>query len=266
MILKGVGMRNKNDNLEVTRLQNIPRHSLTTRNLETRIYQLNIGSFDHDEGELNAIINRLEASNENDSIIISISSSGGYVHELNLLENIINTRFYGRITTILNSFGYSCGALMFLIGDERIIYENSSLMFHDASMGIFGKHSDIKSQINFNGEYFDYYLKTKLRPFLNTEEIDRLFRGEEFWLNALEMCKKNIATHVNFFGADFPAETYIKYRTDKKFALSFLEGLKNTNEVPPRDLERINYELNELKTCGVDKKEKPKKQRKKLKS
>lgn len=223
------------------------RHSLYKKSFNYTNYTLNINSFDHEEGELENIFADLNGANEGDSIQIFIASMGGFVDELNRFTNIIRTKFYGNVTTVLNPFGYSCGAMLFLIGNSRVIYENSSIMFHSVSFGVSGKHSDVKTQFDFSNKYWNEYMKSLLNPYLTKKEIELLIDGVEFWFDAYEMCKRGIATHINVFGLSMKADAYCEYIDNLDYRIEFLEYIIKEGDLDSIDLQRAEIELEQAK-------------------
>lgn len=223
------------------------RHSLYKKSFNYTNYTLNINSFDHEEGELENIFADLNDANEGDSIQIFIASVGGFADELNRFTNIIRTKFYGNVTTVLNPFGYSCGAMLFLIGNSRVIYENSSIMFHSVSFGVSGKHSDVKTQFDFSNKYWNEYMKSLLNPYLTKKEIELLIDGVEFWFDAYEMCKRGIATHINVFGLSMKADAYCEYIDNLDYRIEFLEYIIKEGDLDSIDLQRAEIELEQAK-------------------
>lgn len=223
------------------------RHSLYKKSFNYTNYTLNINSFDHEEGELENIFADLNDANEGDSIQIFIASVGGFADELNRFTNIIRTKFYGNVTTVLNPFGYSCGAMLFLIGNSRVIYENSSIMFHSVSFDVSGKHSDVKTQFDFSNKYWNEYMKSLLNPYLTKKEIELLIDGVEFWFDAYEMCKRGIATHINVFGLSMKADAYCEYIDNLDYRIEFLEYIIKEGDLDSIDLQRAEIELEQAK-------------------
>ncbi|CBJ93961.1 Probable phage ClpP protease [Campylobacter phage CP220] len=223
------------------------RHSLYKKSFNYTNYTLNINSFDHEEGELENIFASLNDAAEGDSIQIFIASVGGFADELNRFTNIIRTKFYGNVTTVLNPFGYSCGAMLFLIGNSRVIYENSSIMFHSVSFGVSGKHSDVKTQFDFSNKYWNEYMKSLLNPYLTKKEIELLIDGVEFWFDAYEMCKRGIATHINVFGLSMKASDYCEYIDNLDYRIAFLEYIIKEGDLDSIDLQRAEIELEQAK-------------------
>lgn len=225
-------------------------HSLNIKEklIVSRLFKLDIGDFDHQPNELSEIFSILSDANENDVLEVNISSYGGFAEELQKFLNLFQRRFYKRVYTILNPHGYSSGALLFLAGDTRIIYENSNIMFHDISMGVHGKHSDIKTQAKFNETYYDNFIKNNLKYFFTEAELNRILEGQEVWLDAKSMLEREIATDIMIFGNDMTAKEYLNYCNNKKDRLRvLLELSENIDELCDIDRRRVEYELEALR-------------------
>jgi hypothetical protein len=100
-------------------------------------------------------------------------------------------------------------AIMFCIGDRRIIYVNSSLMFHNFSDGIGGKGHEMKDRLKHTIKNITAFFRGHIIG-LSEKEIQEMLNGKEFWFGAKELCERGIATHVNVNGIMIPAKRYLK--------------------------------------------------------
>jgi len=179
-----------------------------------------IGEFSEMNNGLHKMFHELrQADNEKDKIELRISSHGGFVTEGAQFYNLIREVFKDRCTTYLDAHGYSMGALLFCIGDaERVIYETSSLMFHDYSSGAIGKANEIISSIQFSAKHIRaFFKKVIVTPgFLSEEEFQQMTEGKDYWMDSIELCKRKIATHVIVDGEKVTAEEYLDICAGKK--------------------------------------------------
>ena len=160
-----------------------------------KMYKLFIGPFQEDSKGLHKIFNELQKAGFNDVLEIHISSQGGYIHELIQFYSVINAAFGENIVTYLD-YGYSSGAMMFLFGKKRIVYEYSDFLLHSYSSGFFGKRNEVLSQLEHTDKRIQKFMKKMLKPYLSKKEIKRLSKGEDFWMDSHEMLKRGIATHI----------------------------------------------------------------------
>jgi len=196
---------NKSENL----YRVIPKH---------KRYRIYIGKFFEHKKGLHAVFDELKRAKEVDYLELIINSPGGSVNEGMLFYNMIQEKFYGRVATFLDNRGYSMGALLFCMGDKRVIYPYSDLMFHTYSHGVAGKGDEVKTRVKHNAkilERFFYDLIVK-KGFLGEDEYRKMIIGKDYWMDAKELCKRGIATHVIVAGKEITAKEYLKYLKEKK--------------------------------------------------
>jgi ATP-dependent protease ClpP protease subunit len=181
---------------------------------EHKKYTLYIEQFGHNKNQLHRIMHELRQADENDILELRIDSPGGYVTEGIMIYNTMREIFNGRTITYLDSAGYSMGAIIFSLGDERVAYDDSSLMYHNYSTGYMGKGGEIKSYIDFEDKHFTEFFINKVvnKGFMTEEEYNRMKDGHDFWLDSMELARRGIATHVIVDGYRLDAEAYIKFK------------------------------------------------------
>ncbi len=189
--------------------QIIPKH---------KIYRVYIGKFFETKKGLHAVFNQLREAKEHDYLELYINSGGGLILEGQQFYNIIQERFYGRVRTFLDNFGYSMGALLFCMGNERIIYPYSDFMFHNYSGGVFGKGGEIKAKVIHADKKIKQFFKEIIlkQGFLSKKEFKQMLLGKDFWMDAKELCKRGIATHVICEGKKITAKEYLEYLKKQK--------------------------------------------------
>lgn len=181
-------------------------------------YTLYIEAFGHQNNQLHKILNELRKGVEHDILEIRIDSPGGYVSEGITLYNAMRELFNGRSVTYLDSTGFSMGAMLFSLGDQRIAYEDSSLMYHNYSSGYYGKGQELKSYVDFEDKHFDDFFSKKIvsQGFLTQEEYAQMKIGKDFWFDSYEMAKRGICTHVVVGGFNLDTEAFLEYYTQDK--------------------------------------------------
>jgi hypothetical protein len=106
-------------------------------------------------------------------------------------------------------YGYSMGAIMFLNIEERICYENSTLMQHNYSMGGYGKGGELKDKMEYTDRQHTQWRKL-LIGFITEEEYREMELGKDLYFSALDMAKRGMVTKVNTKIGTVTAEEYIK--------------------------------------------------------
>lgn len=175
-------------------------------------YRMFIDAFGETERGLHEIFNTLWSAGDSDTLELRINSWGGFVKEGQNFFNVIRNKFNGRTTTILDSAGYSMGALLFCCGDTRIVMEQSDLMFHDYSGAAWGKGQEIESQVEHTKKHIRKFFKEVIigNNFLTQKEFEDMLIGKDFWMDVQEMCQRGIATHVMVKGNMVEAREYLK--------------------------------------------------------
>ena len=170
-------------------------------------FKLFFGDFMEPATGTHKIINELQKNEAHDFLEIFISSYGGEYNELVEFYNTINTN-YGYVTTFLN-YGYSAGALAFLFGTERIVYEHSEFMIHSYSTGVGGKREDLLNHVNFQDKQILTFFDKMLKPYFTKKEIKKINKGKDFWVNSKEMLERGIATGIIVEGVYMSREDYL---------------------------------------------------------
>ena len=171
-------------------------------------YSLYLSEFAENSTEFAMLLNELRNAKEEDIIKLFINSPGGHVSEGRALINTLQGN-NADLHTELISQGHSMGALLFCIGSRRVIYENSSIMFHNYSGGMAGKGHEIEQWARHLSKNLNSFFKSIIIG-LTDEEIQELIEGKDFWFGAKEMCQREIATHVIIDGIVVTATEYLK--------------------------------------------------------
>jgi ATP-dependent protease ClpP protease subunit len=158
------------------------------------VYKLYIGNFESHQSENFKIFNKLREASPDDLVEIYISSDGGSFYEILDFYNCIKPKF-SNIITFLNR-GYSAGSLMFLIGEERVVYEHSDFMVHSYSSVMSGKRQDMLDQTLHQDKMITNFFNKMYKPYFTKKELKKINKGQDFWLNSDEMLKRGIATGI----------------------------------------------------------------------
>ena len=177
-----------------------------------KIYTIYIERFKELKRGLHSVMNELRSAGREDRLHIRINSGGGFVNEGIQFYNLMNELFHQRTTTYLDNHGYSMGALLFCMGDKRVIYPYSDLMFHNYSSGVGGKGGEIISRVKHTDRHIkDFFRKIIVEQgFLTDKEFESMSIGQDFWMSSRELCERKIATHVIYEGKEIKAKKYLK--------------------------------------------------------
>ena len=177
-----------------------------------RIYRLYIERFFELKKGLHKVFNQLRQAGNNDYIELRISSGGGIIYEGQQFYNLLQEKFYKRSIAYLDNRGYSMGALLFSMATKRVIYPHSDFMFHNYSGGAMGKGHELKARIKHISKTTKKFFKEIIvdKKFLTKKEFKQMLNGQDFWMDAKELCQREIATHVIVNGQEITAKKYLK--------------------------------------------------------
>lgn len=203
---------NKNGTLELPTLQDMGQKErlFTKASKVIKTHTLYLDDSIKADTDINGLINTLRSAGKEDKLVVRICSPGGAVHVANRFKTIMKSDFHGRTTTILDPYGASACADLFLDGDVRIIYPYSYIMFHNFSAGAWGKGREILSRVGFYNNFFSKLMQRDYGPYFTKDEIEDLFKGADFYFDAEEMCRRGIATKVDVNGTLIDAKKYLK--------------------------------------------------------
>ena len=99
---------------------------------------------------------------------------------------------------IFMNYGYSAGAITFMLGNKRVVYKDSEAMFHFTSITKqTGKSSDFYHWLEHHIKNTSNFYRRILKDHFSKEELNLMIdNGKEYWLNSEDMLKRDIATHI----------------------------------------------------------------------
>ncbi len=177
-----------------------------------KIYRLFLEDFVPGEGgQIHRVFNELLNAAPDATLEIRMSSNGGSVDEGSRMLSVMANHFPERTVGVLETKGYSMGATLFSYCDKRIIYPLSRVMYHNYSSFLMGKGGELNDRLDHTEDIMETFFRPILeKGFLTDDEYERMKDGKDIWLNATEMCKRGIATHVMFGGQLITAEDFLK--------------------------------------------------------
>jgi len=142
-----------------------------------------------DAGEYAEMIHRIRTSTENDVIEIHLNTPGGDLDTgVQLINAIKSSAAY--VITVIDSRAHSLGTLLFLSGDEQLVHDNCTMMFHNFSSGTYGKGNEQQAELDTIIKWFNKLIRKVCHPFLDSEEIGRILKGEDIWMDTDEIRRR----------------------------------------------------------------------------
>lgn len=131
----------------------------------------------------------LRTASEVDIIYLHLNTPGGnFDTGLQIINNIGTSP--ARVITVLEARAYSMGALIFLSGDELIVHDTCQLMFHNYSSALIGKGNEQQAQVLAISKWFEKVMRHVCKPFLMDDEVERILRGEDIWMDSDEIHRR----------------------------------------------------------------------------
>lgn len=188
-----------------------PPHALFSTKTTSHQHRLFLDDIIHEGCAFHDILNTLHSAGEDDTLETRINSSGGYVRYGQQLINVMQDNFTGRSRTVLEAEANSMSALIFMAGDERVIYPHSILMVHDTSIYLAGKSSESIKQLEVYQPIAVQYFADIMGDTMTQEEVAQVYEGVDFWMDAKNMCERGMATKVMFKGSLVEPEDYLDH-------------------------------------------------------
>lgn len=80
--------------------------------------------------------------------VLDIESCGGYVYTLEAMANMITAKKQQGFVFVTNvdNYAYSCGFMLFLLGDIKIVSDTAELMYHAAGVEVWDRLTAIDAK------------------------------------------------------------------------------------------------------------------------
>lgn len=132
------------------------------------------------------MIHRIRTASPQDLIYIILNTRGGSLETgIQLINAMQSTQ--ATVITVIEGECHSLGTIIFLSGDEFIVNDYGLMMFHNFRGIIGGKGNEQAAQIQATVKWFTKLVKKIYFPFLSQDEINRLLKGEDFWIDSDEI-------------------------------------------------------------------------------
>jgi ATP-dependent protease ClpP protease subunit len=131
-------------------------------------------------------IQAITNTSEDDVIEYDINSSGG---DKSGLVSLLTAMQRTNAETVANINGdcHSAASMLAMHCNSVNISPFASMMVHFVSYGVYGKATDIKSQVIHTHETNEQFFRDTYRLFLTEEEIEKCINGFEIWMDAKEI-------------------------------------------------------------------------------
>lgn len=182
-------IKNNNDAAPPLFMPERPPFTYIESTLSIKIHHIYLSEGIDDPEKYVEMIHRIKNANQGEVIYIYLNTPGG---RLDTAIQIINAMrvSQAKIVTVVEAEAHSAGTMIFLCGDEFIVHDNCSMMFHNFSGGSRGKGNEMKLQIDATVRWFNKLAKDIYYPFLTHDEIDNMIDGKDIWMESEEIRKR----------------------------------------------------------------------------
>ncbi len=132
------------------------------------------------------MIHTIHSAPPQDTIYIHINTPGGYLHTgIQMVNAFRNSE--ATVVCSLEGEAHSLGSLIFLAADQFVVHDNTTMMIHNFSGGIYGKGKEAEMEMIATLEWFSdigdkYYI-----PFLTKAEFKAIINDRDIWLHAADI-------------------------------------------------------------------------------
>lgn len=130
-----------------------------------------------------------ESEPEQTQIKIIINSPGGYLNTaIQMCAAIKNCPC--PVSALIEGEAHSAASVIFLACDILEVATGSEMLCHYYSGFDYGKGHELKSASDFRDHHLKSFFKESYAGFLTDEELERMFKGEDFWFDHKEIVKR----------------------------------------------------------------------------
>lgn len=175
--------------MEMRRLPD-PFH-LYTHTFQRTEYWFYLSTQIRDPGTYTDMIHTIRTAGPEDVIFMCLNTPGG---RLDTGIQIVNAMRASEATVVavLEAEAASMGAILFLAADEHVVQDNCRMMFHDFSGGgsSGAKGNEQFKELTAAIQLYNKLMKDICTPFLTPQEVDRIIKGEDFWMDSDQIRKR----------------------------------------------------------------------------
>lgn len=126
------------------------------------------------------LIHLFQNANEQDRIVLYLSSWGGYISTTEIILNAMNS-CKAHIQGVITSTIASACTYIALNCDSLIVEDFSEMMFHNYSGSTRGKGGEMKANVEASEAKLNHLNDKFYKGFLTDDELVDLKKGQDFW-------------------------------------------------------------------------------------
>lgn len=135
------------------------------------------------------MIYKISSADPSDTIIIHINTIGGDLGTGIQIVNAIKSS-QAHIICSIEGYAYSLASMIFLAGHEFIVHDNSLMLIHNETGGLYGKGNERMTEMAATVKWFNTLAKSYYVPFISEQELEAVLKDEDIWLQAADIRKR----------------------------------------------------------------------------
>lgn len=137
----------------------------------------------------NQLCHLLNVATEDMTIVLDINTPGGQIDSATkILHSLAKTKAHTK--AVITGTVASAGTIIALSCKEMEIAKYTQFMIHNYSTGTQGKGHEVMAYIQFNDKNLKATFQEIYKGFLTDEEMDSVIKGEDMWLNDMEVLER----------------------------------------------------------------------------
>lgn len=195
-------------------------------------------------------VSAIQTATENDIIHIYINSPGGNLFTTTeLLSAMLQSKAH--IITEITGEACSAGMLLFLAGHEFMVSDDASAMCHGASYGAYGTQGQVHDNVMHSTKHLTKLAYKYYEGFLETDEIERLLEGKEYWMEAEEIIER-LEKRADYWEKKLAEEIAKETPEAETKTISFDLSATSTEDELEEQLDRLTEAFYESENTTLD--------------
>lgn len=173
-------MADKDDELEYKPYSYLQQQVVRT------VHHFYINSIIEEAHKYSEMVFRIQTAGPEDIIYMHLNTAGGYMDAGIQIINAMQSS-QAHVIAALEGEVASMGTFIFLAADEFVVHDNSSMMIHNYTGGVFGKGHEQIAALESATTWSRDFMHRMYIPFLSGEEVDKVIAGADIYMHPPEI-------------------------------------------------------------------------------
>ena len=158
----------------------------TSQQLSKIVHHFYISSIIEEPIKYVDMVFRIQTAGPEDIVYIHLNTPGGVLDTGVQIINAMKST-PAHVIAALEGEVASLGTMIFLAADEFVVHDNSSLMIHNYSGGVWGKGHEQIAALTSATKWMEDFMRRMYVPFMTEEEVQRILGGEDLYIHPPEI-------------------------------------------------------------------------------